>query len=169
MKKLLVVIISAAICLAFAACGNKAEDPVIPGVPNPVTPATAEEVAAATGLTFTLPEDAENVVYYVIDGETPMAEAVFDWKGQEITYRIISALEYSDISGLYYDWEQVLDWQIQGRPGHVCFNEGAAGFCGWYDVVPGVLYNVAVTENATAEFLTEAADALFVPVQGEVQ
>lgn len=169
MKKLFVLLTVILACLALAACGDDATtDNGNAGLQNPVTECTAEEVATKTGFSFTLPEQAENAVYSVIDGDPVIAQAVFDWEGHEVTYRICAAVEYSDMSGLYYDWENAVDWQIQGRPGHVCYNEGAAGFCGWYDVAPGVLYNVAVTENATADLLTEVADAVFVPVQGEV-
>ena len=172
MKKLAVFVLSIMLCLSLAACGsdNQNNNNDV-NIPNPVKESSEQEILENTGIVFTLPEDAEDIAYFIIDrGEeaSPVAQATFSWQGLQVQYRICAASEYSDISGLYYDWANVLDWKVGGIcDGSVCYNAEGAGYCGWYDAAPGLLYNVSVTEKATSALLTDLADAVYVPVQGE--
>ena len=167
MKKYLIILAICVLALGLAACGTDAPADGDANAVNPLIEATAEDIQTTLGIDMALPEGAEDVVYTIIDTEpADIAQADFIWQGHAVTYRICAAVEYADISGLYYDWANALEWQVGTCPGRVCYNAEGPGYCGWYDAAPGLLYNVAVTEGATSELLTDLASMLYVPVQG---
>ena len=134
---------------------------------NPWTETTAEEMVEKIGLSFHLPEEAENIVYRMLESEA-LAETQFVLDGVECIARIKAAVEFEDISGLYYEWEHVEDCEILWCPGQVM--ETAAdgqklSLCLWYDVVPGLMYSVSAVGETDIAAL---ANALFMPAQGDV-
>ena len=167
MKKLIPIILA----ILMLCCAALAEAPVT-GVPNPWTETTAEGLIEALGLEFNVPEGAENVAFRMLKDET-LAEMEFDLDGMTYTARIQPAVEWTDISGMYYEWENTLDdITIGGRPaweGRAADGDDTADLCLWFDIVPGLMYSLGtVGEGDLDGFdITAIAEQIYVPVQGD--
>lgn len=137
---------------------------------NPVKEVTDEEMADLTGISFKVPEGAKGIRYTVIeaDGMMPMAQMTFTYQGKDMFLRAqsVDVTEPVDISGLYYSWEENFEAEVG-----YCKAEGFlgdhAGYLRWIDVVPGIAYNLGMTENADRETLIELANDVFLPLQEE--
>lgn len=138
-------------------------------VVNPVREVTPEEMVESTGISLKVPDDAMDVIYYVIAGESPIAQAVFTVNEKEYCLRACATAEFEpvDISGLYYDWEVVEDVEVGYCAGKV-YLTGETGYISWLDIAPGINYNLTMKEGATKEGLVEMANSLFVEVQGDL-
>jgi len=178
MEKLFAVLFAATLLLSLCACGNEAAVQPTPVmvVNDAEYNITASRLQELTGLSLPLPEGAEDIAYNVITPSTaPMAEAEFTLNGQrwylraEATALTELSTENSDawnISGLYYSWTQGEATVSYCKAfTHVC---SEAGFIAWLDAAPGIVYNLCSSSGVTAEALTAAAEAVFVPLQGEV-
>ena len=137
---------------------------------NPVKEVTAEEMTDLTGISLKVPQGAEDIRYNVIeaDGMMPMAQMTFTYQENEVFLRAqsVDVTEPVDISGLYYSWKENFQAEV-GYCKAEGFLEDNAGYLSWIDVVPGIAYNLGMTENADREFLTELANAVFLPLQEE--
>ena len=129
------------------------------------------------------------------DGNNPVAQVTFTLDGVEYCYRaqftnVVDIMtnveggidEASDLptslaectnsaaslAGMYFEWGAVVQTEISYCPAVMGYNEGADGFVGWLDVVPGLMYTLSADTAATQELLTATAEACFVPAQGEV-
>ena len=159
------------------------------GMINPVKEVTEQEMIEETGIDLPAPEGAEDVRYTVIETKDKIAQMTFTLDGHAFTLRACSTgitklfaaddkdtdeEDASDISGLYYEWD---------NGSHALLNEGqdhemdvftfvnsqeGAGYAVWVDAAPGILYNLCMTEDADSDLLTEYAQKVFVPMQGEV-
>ena len=94
-------------------------------VANPVHETTADALTKL-GYTLPLPSDAKDAVYSTIDqtassdqtgnaaGSTaqnaPIAQVTFTRDGKEYTCRALKASAVTDISGIFADWTENLDW-----------------------------------------------------------
>ena len=167
MKKLISIFLTS---LMLLSCAALAEAPV-DGMSNPWTETTAEGLMEALGLEFAVPEGAENVAFRML-GETSLAEMEFDLDGMTYTARIQPAVEWTDISGMYYEWESTVeDFTIGDCPaweGRAADGDDTADLCLWFDVVPGLMYSLGtVGEGDLDGFdLTAVAEQVYVPVQG---
>ena len=147
------------------------DEPVV-GMSNPWTETSAEGLMEALGLGFTVPEGAENVSYYMLE-EEDLAEMEFDLDGMTYTARIRPAAEWTDISGMYYEWDNTMeDFTIGHCPaweGRAVAGEGTADLCLWFDIVPGLMYSLStVSEDDLDGFdLTAIAAQVYAPVQGD--
>lgn len=167
MKKLFVTMLVAALALAAwsMALGEA-------GLANPWVNVTAEEVEAAVGVAFGVPEGAESV-YYSLLKEENLAEMAFTWYGMEYVARIQPTDGFADISGLYYEgWDVGMDVEIGGCPGtDMRVKDGAqtVNLCQWYDAANGRMYCVFTGGPDLNGFdITAAAEAIFAPaVEGE--
>lgn len=170
MKRIIVLLLAAAMLLSLAACGKKAEPEPFAGMPNPMHEATAESILNDIGFSFTAPAGAENVTFFTIDmnDDSPIAEMRFTQDGADWTYRIRAALEYADISGMYYQWKNSSKTSIGYNEAQASWNDGEAGIVGWYDIAPGLLYSLSAQGSVGEEMLVSMANALYAPVQGEV-
>lgn len=145
---------------------------VAAGISNPWTDTTADGLMEALGLEFTVPEGAENVCFRMLKDES-LAEMDFDLDGMTYTARIQPDAEWTDISGMYYEWENTQeDITIGGRPaweGRATDGEDTADLCLWFDAVPGLMYSLGtVGEGDLDGFdLTAIAEQIFTPVQGD--
>jgi hypothetical protein len=163
MKKVIVLLLCQILILSLFGCaGDKNTDMV-----NPVHESSAEEILDSLGITMNIPEDAENISYYIIDTDEgePIAEAQFKIEGVNYTYRIRSTPEMEDISGAYYDWETVKNVEVYYCEGELCYNEGREGVCLWYDAAAGLMYSLFTDTGASEETLLGLANELFVPAQ----
>jgi len=99
----------------LAGCaGKKAEEPEPIGMPNPWQYEVApEEIQKMVNESFTVPEDAENVVYGIMESEK-LAEVQFDLDGVSYCARMEPSDEFKDISGIYATWDSEESEQING-------------------------------------------------------
>ncbi len=130
----------------------------------------AEILAAGLGQSLaTAPDGAEDVSIRVfsLDGRA-VAETSFTADGARWTYRTAPGdLELVDISGLG-DLSVSESGSVSYCIAQLSYDEGGAGKIIWFDIVPGVEYSLSVESGASEESLTAMANALFTPLQGEV-
>ena len=141
-------------------------------IPNPVKEVSAQELGELTGVFLTAPEGVE-ATFRVIDAERSIAQMCFERDGVKVTLRVCAAGipegEPEDISGLYYTWENNAgDIPVGYNSACLHWNEGGAGYITWYDFAPGLLFAVSVDSGAAEDILTQLAEELYAPVQGEV-
>lgn len=172
MKRLISLVLAPMMAFALASCGKTAtpaepDESQISSIANPVTEVTAEELTQKTGIVLTIPSNADDVVYSVIDmeDEEPMAEASFTYLGVPYYLRAQStgATEPYDMSGLYYDWKTSSEGDlIRGRTffSNAC---DEAGYIAWLDIVPGINYNLCTTEGTDSKTLQTMAELVFNP------
>lgn len=141
------------------------------GLPNPMKESSAQELVDTIGISFHIPDGAENIRYFIIDsGDPKLAQAVFTLNGTEYTHRIqqMTGVTFTDISGAYYDWTSTENIKVSYCSGEVRWIEGKQGVCLWCDIVPGLAYSLYTETGATKEGLLDLANQLFVPAQGDV-
>ena len=121
-------------------------------MPNPWTEMTAEQLREASGISFGIPEGAENVVYRYLAGEN-LAEMQFTWEEGDYCARVqpceAEGEGLPDISGMYFDWEHEEDVTIRGCRGSIgqaqCGSEDWAQRCIWYDGEKGLAGSLSVS------------------------
>ena len=144
--------------------------PVVIGTPNPIRESTAEDILNTLGVTFAVPEGAENVQYSVI-GDS-LAQMDFVWNNVECTARAEPSGETSlkDISGFYYNWKNFAKLKVGYNEAKANWtkdeNGNSVGICIWWDAAPGIMYSVSMKSNANAENLKKLANAVYVQMQG---
>ena len=102
-------------------------------IANPTHSATKSELEAL-GYTVALPEGAAEAAYSLIDdgGETPLAQVDFSYQAQSYTLRALKSEVPADISGLYADWSEAMDWQAGQLS--IQFNSADSNaWIGWFD------------------------------------
>ena len=139
---------------------------------NPWTDMTAEQLLDASGLSFAVPEGAENVIWRYMK-EEGLAEMQFTWANGSFCARIqpvgLKTGEIVNIAGMYYDWMHEESVKVGGCPGTVAVAEdgnGWAELCLWHDPVHGLTYSLSV-EAADVDGLDLAAlaEQVYVPVK----
>lgn len=120
------------------------------------------------GYTLPLPSGAQNAAYSTISPDegssVPMAQVTFLQNGQTYTYRALQTEAVQDISGIYSDWTETLDWQadtlaMQLRKS----SDDSAAWVGWYSPSEQTQWCLSGTgENALTLLHTaqEIVDAL---------
>src|SRR5690554_6473560 len=96
-KIIMFLLISTLLVISFGCASDVSEDQSSE-LPNPIRQSSYDEILETLGMTLKVPEDAENVIYQIIDveEETPTAEVKFR-KGQtNCTYRVRSTAEPED-------------------------------------------------------------------------
>ncbi len=186
------VTLAAMMTVSFTACGakgSKGSEPAATAstsIANPVKEMSESDMTQETGIDLPAPEGATDVVYSVIDtGDAKIAQMDCTYDGQEICLRACHTdltgleqtnpnadprnfdLDEADISGLCYKWNQTASRYVQNRAAIAHVSNDGPGYIAWVDVVPGILYNLSVTDDANLDALTNTAETLFVPMQGE--
>ena len=145
-------------------------------LPNPWEDMNAQALQEASGLTFGVPEGAENVIYRFLRSEN-LAEMQFTLGSDAFCARIMPAAlekdELLDISGLYFEWENEEAVSIGSCHGAVSQaqngGEGWVERCLWYDLAPGLMYSLSVyTSDPDGLDLTAVAEQVYIPAQGNV-
>ncbi len=185
MKKLIAAL---AVCLMvvclFTACANKGDSTSAPqtgtetgtqeetpesGVANPLVESDADGVMQQLGFALGVPDDAENVQYFILNGDTE--ELHFTLNGLDYVARMKSTAGFEDISGMNYEWTTTLDDELNGRECKLmryCGEDGDVDVCLWYDVVPGLMYSISTSDSSLDGFdITAIALKVFEPMQGE--
>lgn len=141
---------------------------------NPWEDMTADELAKASGVTFGVPEGAENVRYRFLRSEN-LAEMQFTLGNDAFCARIQPAAlaegELMDISGMYFVWkneEAVAVGPCQGTIAQAQDgSESWVELCLWYDRTPGLMYSLSVsTPDPDGLDLTAVAAQVYIPAQG---
>ena len=192
-KGMVAVAAGVALVLAMGLCACSAEKPDASKSTQAVSAmveSTYEGVLEATGIDLPAPKGAEDVEYFYYKGKDPIAEMRFTLDGNEACLRAqstaLTAFPYegdellkavaegkdlqngTDISGMYYTWEENTEASLAYLKAEISWNEGKEGIMLWYDMVPGVMYSLSVDSGADPMLLCSMADAVFVPVQGDV-
>ncbi|MDO4976874.1 MAG: hypothetical protein Q4E53_06400 [Eubacteriales bacterium] len=155
-------------------------------VVNPINEMSEEKMVEQTGVDLPIPEEATDVSYSVIEAKDGnIAQVDFTLEGQKMYLRAcITSLtnladsdneadlkeintDNGDISGLFYNWNQAARVEVEGRDAMIHVTNKGVGYIAWLDVVPGILYNLCMEENANMENLQDFAEEVFVPMQGE--
>ncbi|WP_034453100.1 hypothetical protein [Butyrivibrio sp. AE2032] len=130
-------------------------------IANPWRDCTEEEAAAAVPNCFSAPEGVTNVHWSIMENDpaeyalSPLVQLQFDYNGTTITAREqgTTGEEYTDISGMYYDWTVVDDatlanWADGNMPAKISAYAGEnemAHKCEWFDIETGYSYCVSAT------------------------
>lgn len=169
------------VCL-FTACSARGDSTAAPqteaeptetpasDVADPLVESDADGVMQQLGFALGVPEDAENVQYFILNGDTE--EMRFTLNGLDYTARLKSTVSFEDISGMCYEWTNTLDDELQGRECKLmryCGEDGDVDVCLWYDVVPGLMYSLTTSDSSLDGFdITATALKVFDPMQKEV-
>ena len=145
-----------------------------PAPANPWVDLTADQLTAVSGLSFGVPEGAQDVIYRYLPGEN-LAEMQFILDQDEYCARIQPAAlqegEMMNIADIYFAWENEENVTISRCSGTIgqaqTGSEEWVELCQWYDAVPGIMYSLAVhTTDPDGLDLTAVAGQVYVPVQG---
>jgi len=144
-------------------------------IANPWVDLTKDELEQASGVSFGMPDGAENVIYRWLESES-LAEMQFTLDGDEYCARIQPAAleegELLNISGMYFAWEneeEVTIGHCKGTIGQAqTGSEEFVELCQWYDVAPGLMYALSVyTTDLDGLDLAAVAEMVYIPMQGE--
>lgn len=141
-------------------------------VSNPWEETTAEELAQFPGVTFGIPEGAENIEYRLLRADA-LAEMQFTWHDLQYCARIKPEAEFVDISGLYYDWTHEMPCRIswcEGVDRRYIGEDETVDVSLWYDAVSGLMYSVSASAPSLDGFdIGAAADWLYMPARGKTE
>ena len=132
---------------------------------NPWVDLTAEELQSESGLSFGVPDGAENVIYRYLK-EDNLAEMQFTIGNDEYCARIQPAEEAENISGMYFEWDNEEDIRIGSCAGTIgqakTGSEDWVELCQWYDADQGLQYSLSVyTTDRDGLDLTAVAGQIY--------
>ena len=157
MKKTLSILLALALCLFGAAMAEAT-------LANPWVDATAEDIAEAIGAAFGIPEGAEDIAYSFMPDES-LAEMRFALDGMEYVARIQPAEEFTDISGLFYEWEAESSFTIAGFEGleqRAADGDVTIDSALWFDSDMGLMYALSTSGADLDGFdITAVAEAIY--------
>ena len=182
MKRTIIIIILLFTMLMLTACGQSSpafepqQDSGSVQIPNPWRDITETEAKAVYPQTFTVPDNAENAAWRVMEsaGAPALLELDFELNGLHFTARQQqTGTRDADLSGMYYTWtaqdSMTLCTGLTGTMYRCIDEDGYADLCIWYDEASGVSYSLGVTAKDLDGFdLQAVAEALF-PVTPEEQ
>ena len=144
-------------------------------IANPWEDMTAEQLKEASGLSFGVPDIVENVIYRYLRSES-LAEMQFNWGSEEFCARIQPAEpeegQLPDISGMYFDWENVEEISVGNCRGTIGIARSGdtdwVELCQWYDADQKLAYSLAVySADPDGLDLTALAEQVYIPAQGD--
>ena len=120
-------------------------------MPNPWEELTEEGLKEVSGLSFRVPEGAENVIYRFLRSDG-LAEMQFKMFGDEFCARIqqveLEAGQLMNISGMYFQWENEEPVSIGGCSGTIgqaqTGTEEWVELCMWYDAERKQMHSLSV-------------------------
>ena len=128
-------------------------------IANPMHESSAAEFQQL-GYSIPLPDSASGTSYYLIDtgaSDKQMAEVNFEQGGQTYYCRALKAEQPQDISGIYADWTESLDWSGEDVSVQLRKSEDAA-WVGWY--APEAEVQWCVAGGSDAQVLLDAAQTI---------
>lgn len=165
MKKTLIALLIAAMILCGSALANEGVS-----LTNPWTKTNPESIERMLGTPVKLPEEASDVVWMGI-ADVKLAEIQFTLDRMEYTLRIQPTEAFEDISGLYYDWENInQDFTIGGCPGWEAriYDEDletTIDLCLWYDAGKKLMYALSTSgpDHLNGFDITAVAQQIYPP------
>lgn len=136
---------------------------------------TAREVLLLTGLDIShAPVGSEHIRYAVFPyQDLIVAETIFVYKGVSYSYRMAATSDieenFTDISGMNQTFPINVSGAVDYCDAFLSFELGNQGKIIWFDVVPGVLYSLAMDSDASEENLLSFAADLFEPLQEDIE
>ena len=176
-KGIKIVLMLMALMLLTVGCAKKesASDATDNNVTlaNPWSEVDKDTFVQKVHVSLNVPEWASDVKYRVLDdgqGE-PLGEMIFYIDGFEYVARTQGVGEYTDISGMYYDWtyedKDKVSYNEVDVKKYVGDDEQAT-VCMWYDIVPGIMYSVSTVQpDLDGLDIVAIAIAVYEPMQGE--
>lgn len=157
MRKLCCVLFA---CGLLCAHGCKKSQPAAGSVSiaNPVVKSNPTEMLEKLGLCFKEPSGASDIRYYIIAGNT--AQMTFVRNGIKYTARICRQPSFSDISGMYYDWNEEIATNLERCAATVKLAASGGktvGVCLWYDKIPSCMCSISMDSGATQKLLESVA------------
>ena len=143
------------------------------GIANPWEDLSAEALAEVSGLSFAVPEGAENVIYRYLRSEG-LAEMQFTIGENEFDARIQPATldegQLMNISGMYFAWENEEPVTIGNCAGIIGRAQTGSTewveLCQWYDAARGRMYAVsAYTTQPEGLDLAADAEQILIPAE----
>jgi len=175
-KKILMVLMGMAIVAgAFAGCGkagtevadqtvevatdtsevNDPEDEEPAGMGNPIEEVSPEKIAEVTGSKAILPEGAGNPTYLLINNELGEVRFTMD-SAINMTLRSQKLDDFTDISGMYYEWQSEYDEHIGDHEAKIMNfssdEEGDIRVYLWYDAENQVMYSLSAQADKLDHF-----------------
>ena len=138
---------------------------------NPWKDLSREELEQVSGMSFGVPEGAENIAYRWLENDA-LAEMQFTMDGDEYCARAQGAElaegELMNISGMYFQWENEEDITVGGCRGTIgqaqTGSEDWVELCLWYDVGAKRMYSLSVyTTDPDGLDLTAVAEMVYKP------
>ena len=133
-------------------------------VANPWVDSTSSEIAEAIGATFGIPAGAENIAYSLMPDEG-LAEMRFTLDGMDYVARIMPAEAFTDISGLYYEWDAESAGEFAGMESleqRAFTDEGTIDLFQWFDKDMGLMYSLSTSGADLDGFdITAIAGAIY--------
>jgi len=174
------LIIMVAILALLAGCSHAGTNSGgTDNIANPWTESDQQGVLDATGFSMTAPEGASDIRYSYL-AESGLAQMRYVLNGAEWVYRIQSADELTDISGMEYEWDAEDKGTVAGReavyyawsdadPDSQTIDDvSGIQVVNWYDAVTGVTYSLsAAGKDLNGMDLQVFAEELYVPLQGD--
>lgn len=173
MKKLLYVLLAAALMISVTACGGdktQSADNDNQAETLPAAEATQEEISEDFGFKMVPPEAAEGAQWSVVD--ECISQLTFKLNGQSVCFRITTdavpegeaeALEIlKTVSEINEELAESQSGKVGDMNAYVFFNSGKSGAAIWYDE-DGTIYTVSVDKKASADSLLELAEQLSSP------
>ncbi len=167
-KRIFVLILMTVMVLAIAGCSSDQADSPQTELPNPVKPSSAEEILEDLGFKMATPVGAQDIAYSIIDmGDEPkIAQVDFTLDGISYTYRASAAAEWTDISGMYYEWTEEVETNVSYTTGRTFIAEDGddkVGVILWHDDLEGVQYSLSMETEADYTVLWFLAEQIFQP------
>jgi len=135
--------------------------------------ASIEELQKLAGVRMAVPEDAENVIFRYAES-VGLAEILFNFEEADFCGRAMASdlktNAPADISGMYFEWENVENVNIGPCPGTIgqakTGSEDWVQRCLWYDAEQGVVYSMSVsTTDLDGLDLIAFAEQMYVPAK----
>ena len=124
------------------------------------------------------PQNAKNIMYITFaldpgDGTETLetAETSFTVDGIRYAYRTAGTgqVVLQDISGMEDEkYENSSSVELGWCAAEAFWTEGGAGKLIWLDLAPGLVYSLTMDTGASKDALTEMAETLYTPAQGDV-
>jgi len=146
-------------------------------IANPWTESDQQGVIDATGFSMTAPEGASDIRYSYL-AESGLAQMRYALSGAEWVYRIQSANELTDISGMEYEWAAEEKGTVAGREAmYYAWSDAetesqsidgvsSVQVVNWYDAVTGVTYSLSASgQDLNGMDIQVFAEELYAPLQ----
>ena len=181
-KIILALLVVAMSIMAMAGCSSTAnqgntdngsdDDSEKTELANPWTETDKQGVIDATGFEMTAPNGATEVSYSYMNDDG-LAQMTYVLDNVKWTYRMQSANELTDISGMTYKWTTEEKGNVADK--EAVFYTYSAPDSGeeddiqvvnWYDAVPGVTYSLSASaKDLDAVDIQACAENLYTPLQ----